>query len=147
MIRGFEIVSQYKDCGITIPIRKTAASAGYDLAIAHDSTLLPGRVTILHTGIKAYMQDDEYLGIHIRSGLAIKFCLSLLNGQGIIDADYYNNTENEGHIMIAVFNHGTEAVDLKKGTRVAQGIFYKYLKTDNDCAAEVRSGGFGSTGQ
>ena len=93
------------------------------------------------------MQADEYLGIHIRSGLAFKNALSLINSQGIIDSDYYNNSGNEGHIMIAVYNHGDEPVSVAKGDRVAQGIFYHYLLTDNDAAAASRSGGMGSTGK
>lgn len=147
MARGFEVVSQYQDCDIKLPVRKTAYSAGYDITIAQDTTLVPGKVVLVPTGVKAFMEQDEYLGIHIRSGLSIKHSLSLINGQGIIDADYYNNEDNEGHILIAVYNHGTEPVMLTKGTRLAQGIFYKYLKTEHDCADNVRSGGFGSTGQ
>lgn len=146
MIRGFEVISQYKDCGISLPVRKTALSAGYDIMSAQDVTLYPGRVTLIPTGIKAYMQEDEYLGIHIRSGLAIKHSLSLINGTGIIDADYYNNPDNEGHILIGIFNHGNEPLTIAKGTRIAQGIFYKYLKVDNDCVAAIRTGGLGSTG-
>lgn len=147
MARGFEVVSEYCGCDIKLPVRKTTLSAGYDITIAQDITLVPGKVVLVPTGIKAYMEADEYLGIHIRSGLAIKHSLSLINGQGIIDADYYNNQENEGHILVAVFNHGSEAVSLTKGTRLAQGIFYKYLKAEHDCADTVRAGGFGSTGQ
>lgn len=147
MVRGFEVITQYKDCDIILPARKTASSAGYDITAAQDATLIPGKVTLVPTGIKAYMGEDEYLGIHIRSGLAIKHSLNLINGQGIIDADYYNNPDNEGHIIIGIFNHGTEPVTISKGSRLAQGIFYKYLKADNDCAAAIRSGGFGSTGQ
>ena len=82
----------------------------------------------------------------MRSGLAVKHGLSLINGQGIIDADYYNNPDNEGHILIAVMNHGGETVLLPQGTRIAQGIFYKYLKTDDDSTDGIRAGGLGSTG-
>lgn len=146
MTRGFEKVSAYQEQEIILPSRKTAASAGYDFAAAKELLLPPGKVTLVPTGVKAYMGDDEYLGIHIRSGMAIKHSLSLINGQGIIDADYYNNPDNEGHILIPVFNHGSETVKLTKGTRIAQGIFYKFLKTEDDCAGLVRAGGFGSTG-
>ncbi|SMC65061.1 dUTP pyrophosphatase [Sporomusa malonica] len=147
MARGFEIISKYQDCGIILPARKTALSAGYDIAAGYDATLDPGKVTLVPTGLKAYMESDEYLGIHIRSGLAVKHSLSLINGQGIIDADYYNNQDNEGHILIAIFNHGDKSVVITKGTRLAQGIFYKYLKTDNDCSGNERMGGLGSTGK
>lgn len=144
-IRGFEPVKGY--CHIQLPERKTSWSAGYDLATAKDIELLPQQVTLIPTGIKAYMPADEYLGIHIRSSVAIKQKLSLINGQGIIDADYYNNPDNEGHIMVAVFNHNCESVYLSEGTRIAQGIFSKYLKVDHELETnDIRTGGMGSTG-
>jgi deoxyuridine 5''-triphosphate nucleotidohydrolase (dut) len=147
-LRGFEIVSIYHKKDIEIPTRKTANSAGYDLAAAEPVRLEPNEVTIIPTGLKAYMLDDEYLGIHIRSGLSIRKKISLVNGQGIIDADYYNNNDNEGHIMVAVLNHSNVSVLVEKGERIAQGIFHKYLKTDQDEPAQAaRSGGFGSTGE
>jgi dUTP pyrophosphatase len=95
------------------------------------------------------MQEDEFLGVHIRSSMAIKKGIRLVNNVGIIDADYYNNPDNEGHIMLALVNTGLEPIVLKKGERVAQGIFYKYLTTDDDkdTKKEDRSGGFGSTGK
>ncbi|SDF06247.1 deoxyuridine 5'-triphosphate nucleotidohydrolase [Sporolituus thermophilus] len=145
--RGFEIVSSYIDKGIVLPRRQTAASAGYDFAAAEDVVAAPQTVTLIPTGLKAYMLPDEYLSIHIRSSLAVKHGLSLINGQGIIDADYYNNPTNEGHIILAVFNHGTQAVQIAKGTRIAQGIFNKYMLVDNDrIAGATRIGGIGSTG-
>lgn len=146
-MRGFEIVSKYQLHGISLPRRKTQTSAGYDLAAAAETWIKPGALAIIETGLKAYMPDDEFLGIHIRSGLAVKQCLSLINGQGIVDSDYYNNPDNEGHIMIAIFNHGQQEVYIEKGSRIAQGIFQKYLLTDTDNShTGVRMGGFGSTG-
>ncbi|HWQ61349.1 MAG TPA: dUTP diphosphatase [Negativicutes bacterium] len=145
--RGFEFINAYKDSCLPLPERKTAASAGYDIVAAADTVLPPGAVTLVPTGLKAYMQPDEYLGIHIRSGLAVKNALSLVNGQGVIDADYYDNPGNEGHILVAVINHGGEAVNIARGERIAQGIFYKYLRADGDSAASGREGGFGSTGK
>jgi len=144
-IRGFERVTGYSS--VSLPERKTAYSAGYDLAAAEDIILESGTVTLVPTGLKAYMQNDEYLGVHIRSSMAIRHHLSLINGQGIIDADYYNNSDNEGHIMIALFNHSKTAVKVEKNTRIAQGIFGKYLRTDTDCAQMIRTGGMGSTGE
>ncbi|MEG6585490.1 dUTP diphosphatase [Dendrosporobacter sp. 1207_IL3150] len=148
-IRGFEIVNCYISNGITLPERKTSLSAGYDIAASEDVVIMPHQVTIIPTGLKAYMGNDEYLGLHIRSSFAVKNKVTLINSQGIIDADYYNNPENEGHIMIAVYSHSSEDVLVTKGTRVAQGIFCKYLLIDNDNfrLAETRSGGFGSTGE
>lgn len=145
-LRGFEIVSEYVNKGICLPVRKTTFSAGYDIEVATEVLLPSQEVTLIPTGIKAYMQPDEYLGIHIRSGISIKNKLSLINNQGIIDADYYNNPENEGHILILIYNFGNESIHLAKGSRIAQGIFYKYLTVDSeDFVLPTRVGGFGST--
>ena len=147
-IRGFEKISKYADEKFPLPERKTRQSAGYDIAAAEDTALPPGKVVPVPTGIKAYMGKDEYLGIHVRSGFSVRNGVSCVNSQGIIDSDYYNNEENEGHIFIALINHGKETVKIPKGTRIAQGIFYKYLTADGDEAEKgaQRSGGFGSTG-
>ena len=93
------------------------------------------------------MQPGEWLGMHIRSSMAVKKRLMLVNNVGIIDADYYNNPDNEGHIMLALLNMGENPVTLPKGERVAQGIFYNYLTADGDekVSKAVRGGGFGST--
>lgn len=145
--RGFEKISKYAASEFPMPERKTQKSAGYDIHLPEDIELLPGKLQLVPTGIKAYMLDDEYLGVHIRSSVAVKKHISLVNNQGIIDADYYNNEDNEGHIMLALLNMGTEPVLLQKDERVAQGIFYKYLVADGDADTDkaVRGGGFGST--
>ena len=147
-LRGFEKISKYKDVDFPMPARKTKTSAGYDICVPEDIALRPGRMVMVPTGLKAYMQDDEFLGVHIRSSMAIKKGLRLVNNEGIIDADYYNNLDNEGHIMLAIMNTGMQPIVLRKGERVAQGIFYKYLTADDDDKTEKedRSGGFGSTG-
>ena len=147
--RGFEIVSKYQGRGIDLPQRKTAASAGYDLQAARTVVVEPGQLAMVPTGLKAYMQRDEVLTIHIRSSMAIKRGLMLANHVGIVDADYYNNEEHEGHIFIALWNRGKAAVTIEGGERIAQGIFMKYLAVDGDeaGAGEVRKGGFGSTGR
>ncbi len=146
--RGFEIVSSFKDEHINLPKRKTQKSAGYDLEAAENKIVKAGKTAIIATGLKAYMKDDEYLGIHIRSSLAFKKHLNLINSQGVIDADYYNNPDNEGHIMIGLINFGDEDVEIKRGMRIAQGIFYRFLTTDDDMSEnQIRQGGFGSTGE
>ena len=95
------------------------------------------------------MQEGEFLGLHIRSSAAIKRGLRLVNNVGIIDADYYNNPDNEGHIMVAIENTKAEAVVLEKDECIAQGIFYSFLLADDDDKAvkEERKGGIGSTGK
>ena len=145
-IRGFEVVTAYENQGVQLPKRKTTESAGYDIECAEAVTIAPGEMKLVPTGLKAFMNYDESLAIHIRSGMAVKRRLMLVNSTGIIDSDYYNNEDNEGHILIALVNMGTEPVSLDKGERVAQGIFSKYLITNDDNATGIRTGGIGSTG-
>ena len=146
-IRGFEKVDKYAEVDFPLPERKTELSAGYDFCLPEEVTLEPGKLQLVPTGVKAYMQAGEWLGMHIRSSMAVKKHLMLVNNVGIIDADYYNNADNEGHIMLALLNMGQDKVVLPKGERVAQGIFYTYLTADGDekVAKSVRGGGFGST--
>lgn len=146
-VRGFEKIKKYAAVDFPMPERKTELSAGYDFCLPEDVTLIPGKLQLVPTGVKAYMQPGEWLGMHIRSSMAVKKRIMLVNNVGIIDADYYNNADNEGHIMLALLNMGDKAVFLEKGERVAQGIFYNYLVADGDekVVKEVRGGGFGST--
>ncbi len=146
-MRGFEKISAYVDREFPLPRRQTSRSAGYDIYLPEAVTLPAHTQMMVPTGLKAYMQDNEYLGIHIRSSMAVKRHLRLVNNEGIVDADYYNNPDNEGHLMLALYNDSDEDITLPKGERVAQGIFYQYLTTDDDAVApkKERSGGFGST--
>jgi len=144
--RGFKVVGEYHGKGIRKPVRGTSGAAGYDIEAADDVTIPAGGIAVVPTGLKAYMMQDEYLGIHVRSGLSFRKGLSLINDEGIIDSDYYNNPGNEGHIMIGFINHTQEDVIIGKGERIAQGIFKKFLCADDDDTAAERNGGFGSTG-
>lgn len=146
-IRGFEVVSAFEGQGINLPKRKTSESAGYDIECAEPVVVGPKQTVLIPTGLKAFMHYDEYLAIHVRSSIAIRRGLMLTNSTGIIDSDYYNNEDNEGHIMIALYNTTDTPVSLEKGERVAQGIFSKYLLTNDDDACGVRTGGIGSTGR
>ena len=132
---------------IKFPKRATIHSAGYDIFAIRDITLEPGEMMAIPTGIKAYMLNDEWFSIHVRSGHGFKYNIRLKNQVGIIDADYYNNPKNEGHIFIALQNEGDRTFSVKKGEAFAQGIFHKYLLVDNDTADSSRNGGFGSTGE
>lgn len=105
------------------------------------------KATLVKTGIKAYMQKGEVLKLYIRSSMAAKKGLALANATAIIDADYHNNENNEGHIMVSLINFSALPVFIPAGTRIAQGIFESYLVADGDNAQGVRTGGFGSTGE
>ena len=91
------------------------------------------------------MQDDEVLILANRSSNPGKKGLILANSIGVVDSDYYGNPDNDGHIMFAFFNFKDEDIEIKKGERIGQGMFQKYLVTDNDIAGGERTGGFGST--
>ena len=145
-VRGFERVSGFDKA--ILPARKTAGSCGYDIYIysATPTTIKPHESKVFCTGIKAYMPSDEFLAIYIRSSIGIKKHLMLKNSVCIIDEDFYNNKDNEGHIIVALYNYGDEPVTLEPFERVAQGVFQKYGIVDNDDADQIRTGGIGSTG-
>lgn len=131
-----------------LPKRKTAKSAGYDFVLPCDVRLNPRSVSaIIQTNVKAFMPDDEVLMLYIRSSIGIKQHVTLANGTGIIDADYFSNPDNDGNIGICLQNNSNEIVSFKKGERIMQGIFVKYAVCDSDDTNEVRKGGFGSTGK
>lgn len=130
---------------IKIPERKTKKSAGYDFYSPINMTIKSKKSVLLPTGIKCCMKSDEYLMIIIRSSIAIKHNISITNQVGIIDSDYYNNKDNEGHIYISLLNNSNQEFSINKGDRIAQGIFSKYLTTSNDNQKELRKGGIGST--
>lgn len=131
-----------------LPKRKTAKSAGYDFVLPCDVRLNPRSVSaIIPTNVKAFMPDDEVLMLYIRSSIGIKHHVTLANGTGIIDADYFSNPDNDGNIGICLQNNSDEIVSFKKGERIMQGIFVKYAVCDSDDTNEVRKGGFGSTGK
>lgn len=101
----------------------------------------------IKSGIKAYMEDDEVLQLYIRSSSPSKLGLVMANSVAIIDKDYYGNNDNDGEIGFLVYNITGRDVIIHKDDKIGQGIFYKYLLTDDDSADGIRSGGFGSTGK
>lgn len=145
MKRGFERITGYKH--VNLPKRKTKQSAGYDIESAADAVITPGETKLIPTGLKAYMKPYEWLGIYIRSSLAVKYGIVLANSVAVIDSDYYNNPDNEGHIMLPVRNVSKAVYNIRKGDRIAQGIFHQYYRVDGDKTDGSRIGGIGSTGK
>jgi len=148
-IRGFEIARGFEKQNINLPERKTKASAAYDIEAAED-TIIPAfkpgmKPTLIKTGLKAYMQEDEVLLIVPRSSGPKKQGILFPHSTGVIDADYYENIDNDGHIFIQCINIKDTDVTIKKGETIAQAIFQKFLIVDNDNAEGKRTGGFGST--
>ena len=148
-VRGFEVAKGFEEMNVNLPVRKTKYSAGYDVEALEDiivPAFVPGcKPTLIKTGIKAYMPEDEYLMIANRSSNPGKRGLVLANGIGIIDKDYYGNPDNDGHIMFAFYNIKDEDVIIKKGDAIGQAIFQKFFVADGDEAIAERTGGFGST--
>ena len=127
-----------------LPIRKTKNSAGYDFIAMEDFEIKPGEIKKIPTGYKAYLGGDEVLMLFVRSSMGFKYNIRMVNQVGIIDSDYYNNNDNEGHIFVKIQNEGDKVYSIKKGEGYAQGIFLKYL-TCGDIVEEDRFGGLGST--
>lgn len=176
MKRGFAVVSKKQGQGLNLPKRQTKQAAGYDFECSEDFTIpsiwklnfvkiikallhhenlsdedyLAANQTLkpflVPTGIKAWMQADEFLMLANRSSNPLKRRLVLPNGVGIVDADYFDNESNEGEIFFQLLNFGVKDVVIKKGERIGQGIFIPYLLADNDQQpTHERQGGFGST--
>ncbi len=116
----------------SLPKRMSKNAAAYDFFALYDYTLNPGEIKKIPTGIKAVFEDDEALILADRSSMGFKHNIRMCNQIGIIDADYYNNNGNEGHMWIRIQNEGTEPYSVKKGQGMIQGMFIKYLKVDDD---------------
>lgn len=151
----FELVSKYVGQNNLLPKRETKFSAGYDFKAAVDVTLpgidlngdarVPLEPVLVPTGVKAKLDNDQVLILANRSSNALKHNLIIPNGVGVIDADYYNNPDNEGEIMGLFINIGKNDYRIHKGDRIMQGIITSYAVTGNDQVQGKRNGGFGST--
>ena len=116
----------------SLPTRNSKSSAGYDFHLIQDIEIKPGEIIKIPTGIKSYFGEDEVLFLIVRSSTGFKYNIRMVNQVGVVDADYYNNSSNEGHLFVKIQNEGDKAVSFKKDDVVAQGVFLKYLTTDSD---------------
>jgi dUTP pyrophosphatase len=101
--------------------------------------------TLVSTGMKCKLDKGEWLQLSVRSSSPLKYWLMLGNGIGVIDADYYNNPDNEGEIFFQIYNLSPFNIQIKKGEAIGQAIILPYTVTDDDAACGERIGGFGST--
>ena len=127
-----ELYESYK-----LPSRGSTAAAGYDLFLVENLTIAPNEIVKIPTGIKMRCEKDEVLLIIVKSSTGFKYNIRLVNQVGVIDADYYNNRDNEGHIFVKIQNEGNETVTFRAGDAVAQGVFVKYLTTKSDQRPEI----------
>ena len=147
-MRHFDVVKDEhrKNIGnIKLPTRATKDSAGYDFYSPISIDIEPMHSQMIWTDVKAICESDETLLITVRSSMG-KQPIMIANTIGVIDASYANNLDNDGNIGICLFNLGDTIYTIHTGDRIAQGIFIKYLITDNDNVTSIRLGGFGSTG-
>lgn len=171
----FEKVKRFENVDLPLPVRKTAQSAGYDFVVAEDIIIPPycelieemyehrpvvlaglneaaaaikearAKISLVSTGMKCQLDEGTYLELSVRSSCPLKHWLILGNSVGIIDADYYNNPDNEGEIFFQIINLAPFDIQLKRGDAIGQGIIKPYLVTEDDNATGERTGGFGST--
>ena len=134
--------------GLDLPSYATPGSAGCDLraAVVAPLTLLPGARSLVPTGIAVAIPAGFEGQVRMRSGLALKKGLSLLNGPGTIDSDY------RGEIGVILANLGAEPVTIERGERIAQLVIApvaraQLQKVDTLPETSRHTGGFGSTGR
>ena len=123
----FKLYEEYN-----LPRRETKYAAAYDFEALFDYTLEPGEIKKIPTGVKVNMEDDDVLLLIDRSSMGFKYNVRMCNQVGVIDKDYYNNKDNEGHIWIRIQNEGDKPYIVKKGEGMIQGVFMKYLVVDNE---------------
>ena len=129
-----------------IPKRSTKESAGYDFESLIDFTLKPREIIKIPTGVKVNMNSGEVLFITVRSSQGFKYNIRMCNQVGVIDKDYYNNPDNEGHMWVKLQNHGDVDYIVNRGDKICQAVFTKFLTVDNEEEVDtVRVGGIGST--
>ena len=131
--------------GLPLPARATIGSAGFDLASAEDGTLGPGERRLFATGFAVAIPAGYEMQVRPRSGLALKFGITLPNTPATIDSDY------RGELMVALVNLGTEPFAVTRGMRIAQVVVARvepaeFRTVEKLPATERGAGGFGSTG-
>ena len=132
---------------LPLPSRQTAHAAGYDVASAEpDFVLAVGERRAVGTGLAFEIPEGFEMQVRPRSGLALKFGITLPNAPGTIDADY------RGELKVILQNGGTDAVPIRRGERIAQLVFARHeapALVESDAVSESArgAGGFGSTGR
>ena len=132
---------------LPLPSRQTSGSAGYDVASAEpDFVLAPGERRAVGTGLAFELPQGVEMQVRPRSGLALRFGLTLPNAPGTVDPDY------RGELKVIVQNGGSAGVTIARGQRIAQLVFARFetptLQESEKLDDSARGqGGFGSTGR
>lgn len=147
-MRYFEVVKdefRKNEGNIKLPTRATEHSAGYDFYSPMDIVIPPNESVLIWSDVRAHMYYDNTMIIATRSSMG-KQPVTIAQAIAIIDSDYYDNESTGGNIGIRLWNAGNTPYEIHTGDRIAQGVFIKYLTTNNDNTISQREGGFGSTG-
>ena len=129
-----------------LPEYKTTGACAFDLATIEDAIIQPGEIVRLRTGLVICVPEGYTLLIAARSSLPKKFGLCVPQGFGIVDTDYCGP---EDEILLQLLNFTNEPKEVKKGDRLAQGMFVPIAKAAFNIVEKLDSsnrGGFGSTG-
>ncbi len=135
------------DSSVPLPSPATGGAAGFDLAAAADMEVPPHAIRLIGTGLVVAVPAGYFLGVFARSSTPIKRGLMIANGVGVVDADYCGPDDE---IKIQVLNITSEAVMVRRGDRLAQGIVLPAPRIEWNEVEEMSAatrGGFGSTGQ
>ncbi len=130
-----------------MPAYATAGSAAFDLAASVDTTIAPGEVRLVPTGLVIEVPEGMFLAVFARSSTPLKRGLMIANGVGVVDSDYCGPTDE---VKIPTLNFTTAPVQVGKGDRIAQGILLPSPRVEWDEVDELRAGsrgGFGATGR
>lgn len=119
----FEKVKRLEETDIKLPERSTLNSAGYDFFAIEDIIFNLKTITRVFTGVKCELMPNQVLILANRSSNPSKKGLVLLNGIGVIDADYYGNPDNDGEIAFEFYNMLDEVVEIKKGENLVKDLF------------------------
>lgn len=131
---------------ITLPVRKTVGSAGYDFVIPFNISIKPKDSFLIPTGIRCRIDEGWVMLIFPRSSLGIKKRIFISNTTPVIDCDYYSS-DNEGHIFIQIENHGNKLLKLENGESFVQAVFLPFGTVMEETVKTKRVGGIGSTNE
>jgi dUTP pyrophosphatase len=134
------------DKGLPLPVYATAGSVGFDLLCRETVEILPRQIELVPGNVIVRIPAGYFLMLTLRSSTPRRKGLLIPNGVGIIDQDYAGEGDE---LKVQVLNFGDEAVEVKRGERIAQGLFIPVVHVQWDEIEEVGQGrgGFGSTGE
>ena len=142
---NFEVIFEKIHENAIIPSYAHPSDAGMDITSVEEMDILPGKRALVHTGLRARIPDGMEIQVRPRSGLALKYGITVLNTPGTIDSGY------RGEIGVILINHGEESFHINVGDRIAQIVVSYPVKIDVkegkvDEETDRGADGFGSTG-